>query len=400
MAASNLNEYVQKVAVALDEREGVKCAELLSFSHSHIANARLRVEAPEAVCSRFMAQPFDEMVAAHIKTIWASSKQQHDDAWQYQNMCVSAFIKGFGDMKEENWALPIMQTLILDLRNFARRADKRCSGKPGERQEKAAGTMMNAFRVCVADNRAKADDTKKWGMLFVVNQLFKTYFAVNKLDLLKPLIRAIDNCSLFDDFSLSQRVTYQYYVGRKALLDSDYALAERQLSFAFLNCHPSSARNRKLILVNLIPVRMLLGTLPTHELLTQNNLREFRPIVHAIRTGNLGLMEDALAKYEFFFVRTGIYLLVEKLKLIVIRQLFKKVQKMTGGFQLELQLFLDALHFAGMTDCDMEELECIMAGLISNDLIRGYISHQHQKVVFSRREPFPKVSTSRLIPQN
>ena len=67
MAASNLNEYVQKVAVALDEREGVKCAELLSFSHSHIANARLRVEAPEAVCSRFMAQPFDEMVAAHIK---------------------------------------------------------------------------------------------------------------------------------------------------------------------------------------------------------------------------------------------------------------------------------------------------------------------------------------------
>ena len=69
MAASNLNEYVQKVAVALDEREGVKCAELLSFSHSHIANARLRVEAPEAVCSRFMAQPFDEMVAAHIKVI-------------------------------------------------------------------------------------------------------------------------------------------------------------------------------------------------------------------------------------------------------------------------------------------------------------------------------------------
>ena len=76
-------------------------------------------------------------------------------------------------MKEENWALPIMQTLILDLRSFARRADKRCSGKPGERQEKAALTMMTAFRVCVADNRAKADDTKKWGMLFVVNQLFK-----------------------------------------------------------------------------------------------------------------------------------------------------------------------------------------------------------------------------------
>ena len=37
---------------------------------------------------------------------------------------------------------------------------------------------------------------------------------------------------------------------------------------------------------------------------------------------------------------------------------------MAGNHQLQLQLFLDALHFAGMTDCDMEELECIMAGLI------------------------------------
>jgi len=397
MATSNIDDYVRKVAIALDEREGVKCAELLSFQHSHIANARLRVEAPEAVCSRYMGQPFDEMTAAHIKTIWASSKQNHDDAWQYQNMCVQAFIKGFGNQKEENWGLPIMQTLILDLRNFARRADKRCPGKPGERQEKAAGTMMSAFRVCVADNRAKADDTKRWGMLFVVNQLFKTYFAVNKLDLLKPLIRAIDSCNLYADFSLSQRVTYQYYVGRKALLDSDYELAEQHLSFAYVNCHPSSARNRKLILVNLIPVRMLLGTLPTHELLTQNNLREFRPIVHAIRTGNLGLMEDALSRYEFFFVRTGIYLLVEKLKLIVIRQLFKKVKQMAGSHQLQLQLFLDALHFAGMTDCDMEELECIMAGLISNDLIRGYISDQYKKVVFSRKEPFPKVSSCKLL---
>ena len=104
---------------------------------------------------------------------------------------------------------------------------------------------------------------------------------------------------------------------------------------------------------------------------------------------------------------------MEKLKLIVIRQLFKNVQKMAGNHQLQLQLFLDALHFAGMTDCDMEELECIMAGLIrfffgefsiffykkifSNDLIRGYISHQHKKVVFSRREPFPKVANSKLL---
>ena len=88
MATSNLTDYVQQVAKAIDHREGIKCSELISFSHSHIANARLRVEAPEAICSRFMGPPFDEMTAAHVKTIWASSKQKHDEAWQYQNMCV------------------------------------------------------------------------------------------------------------------------------------------------------------------------------------------------------------------------------------------------------------------------------------------------------------------------
>lgn len=94
MATSNLTDYVQQVARAIDYREGIKASELLSFSHSHIANARLRVEAPESICSRFMGQPFDEMTAAHIKTIWASSKGNHDESWQYQNMCVQAFIKG------------------------------------------------------------------------------------------------------------------------------------------------------------------------------------------------------------------------------------------------------------------------------------------------------------------
>jgi hypothetical protein len=71
-------------------------------------------------------------------------------------------------------------------------------------------------------------------------------------------------------------------------------------------------------------------------------------------------------------------LIIEKLKLVVIRQLFKKVMKLAGHHQIQLQvqifklswilhlfqIFLDAINFAGMPECDMEELECLMAGLI------------------------------------
>lgn len=86
---------------------------------------------------------------------------------------------------------------------------------------------------CVSSSRAEPDDSKKWGMLNLVNQLFKIYFKVfhgsyfslqpltlllgshlnplqiNKLHLCKPLIRAIDSLTFKDSFSVAQLVTYK-----------------------------------------------------------------------------------------------------------------------------------------------------------------------------------------------
>lgn len=48
--------------------------------------------------------------------------------------------------------------------------------KPGELLEKAAECLMACFRVCAADNRSGEEETKRHGMLHLVNQLFKVYF--------------------------------------------------------------------------------------------------------------------------------------------------------------------------------------------------------------------------------
>lgn len=39
---------------------------------------------------------------------------------------------------------------------------------------------------------------------------------------MKPLIRAIESSPLKDRFLISQQITYKYFVGRKAMFDSDY----------------------------------------------------------------------------------------------------------------------------------------------------------------------------------
>jgi len=97
----------------------------------------------------------------------------------------------------------MMYAVCLDLRKLAAKADgqlrKEAKGtKPGATLEKAAEHMMSCFRTCALDSKSGEDVTKRWGMLNIVNQLFKIYFKVNKLHLCKPLIRAIESSPLKD----------------------------------------------------------------------------------------------------------------------------------------------------------------------------------------------------------
>ena len=96
-------------------------------------------------------------------------------------------------------------------------------------------------------------------MLAVVNQLFKIYFAINKLQLCKPLTRAIDTLAIKDEFAKSHLVTYRYFVGKKAMFDADYKLADEYLTYAFEHSHKSSRKNKRSILIYLLPVKMQLG---------------------------------------------------------------------------------------------------------------------------------------------
>lgn len=341
--------------------------------------------------------PYDEMVAAHLRCTYAVANHDFVEAYKCQTVVVQSFLKAFQAHKEENWALAMMFAVTLDLRIFANSAEqqlqKKGKGKVGDMLEKAAEQLMSCFRVCASDNRAGIEDSKKWGMLFLVNQLFKIYFKISKLHLCKPLIRAIDSSNLKDDYSMAQRVTYKYYVGRKAMFDSDFKLAEEYLSFSFQHSHRSCQRNKRLILIYLLPVKMLLGHMPTNQLLKKYDLMQFADVTKAVSEGNLLLLNEALAKHETFFIRCGIFLILEKLKIITYRNLFKKVYHLLKTHQLPLDAFLVALKMMQVEEVDIDEVQCILANLIYMGHIKGYISHQHQKLVVSKQNPFPPLSS-------
>ncbi|KAM4862285.1 PCI domain-containing protein 2 isoform X4 [Urocitellus parryii] len=315
---------------------------------------------PEEKCQQVLEPPYDEMFAAHLRCTYAVGNHDFIEAYKCQTVIVQSFLRAFQAHKEENWALPVMYAVALDLRVFANNADqqlvKKGKSKVGDMLEKAAELLMSCFRVCASDT-------------------------------------AIDSSNLRDDYSTAQRVTYKYYVGRKAMFDSDFKQAEEYLSFAFEHCHRSSQKNKRMILIYLLPVKMLLGHMPTVELLRKYHLMQFADVTRAVSEGNLLLLNEALARHETFFIRCGIFLILEKLKIITYRNLFKKVYLLLRTHQLSLEAFLVALKFMHVEDVDIDEVQCILANLIYMGHIKGYISHQHQKLVVSKQNPFPPLST-------
>lgn len=391
-----LNNYLSGVQRAWSAQDGQTVAGFVSLSDKHIMNRNLYLESPEGAVERQLDQPIDEIVAAHLKVLYyvGCEPREYMEAYKNQTQCTQAVVKMLQLLKEENWCLPIMYAVCLDLRILAQKCEEQGnSSKPGEILEKAAECLMGCFRVCAADNRSSEEDTKRLGMLNLVNQLFKVYFRINKLHLCKPLIRAIDSSAFKESFPLAEQITYKYFVGRKAMFDSDYKSADEFLSFAFQNCLRRFPKNKRLILIYLVPVKMLLGYMPKKSVLERYDVLQFHELACALKEGNVRRFDEVIQKHEAFFIKCGIYLLVEKLKFIAYRNLFKKVFLIQNTHQLDLKSFQSALEFVGETDITMDETHCIIANLIYEGRIKGYISHMHNKLVVSKQNPFPPLNT-------
>eukprot|EP00795_Rhopilema_esculentum_P016375 gene16375-7777_t len=133
--------------------------------------------------------------------------------------------------------------------------------------------------------------------------------------------------------------------------------------------------------------------MPSKKLLHKYKLDQFTDVAKAVCVGNLLLLNQALEKYQTFFIRSGIYLILEKLKIITYRNLFKKTCLLMNTHQLPIEAFKVALHYMGATDVDTDEVHCILANLIHMGYLKGYISYQHQKLVVSKKDAFPSLAT-------
>jgi len=263
--------------------------------------------------------------------------------------------------------------------------------------EDAARKIASAFGKCIDDRTSPPDQSRKWGVYYVVGLVLKSYFRLKKISLSKNILRALEanhDIPALEHYPRSHQVTFRYYLGMLYFLNEDHAKAEQELTLAFYHCHLEAHTNQERILAYLLSLRLLKGHLPSDELMERfPALSElFSPFVNAIRTGDITAFDRALEGRESKLVDLNLMLTVERARELCLRGLFRRVWVASDkASRIPIAMFHCSLRISGM-DVEQEEAECLVANMIYKGFMRGYISHEKQMVVLAMANAFPRLA--------
>jgi len=260
------------------------------------------------------------------------------------------------------------------------------------------------------NDRSKQEMTKKQGCLDITNHLLKISFKLNSMQMCLGFKRNTETVSFPPEtsFPLHQQVTFSFFKARLALLDADYVEAAKAFEFCLCNCPRRAKHNRRLILVFLIPVRILAGSFPTEALLAKHNLTNlYSGLCKAIKRGHLSAVESAIQRHRTSFLRLGLYLLLQKTKLVAYRNLFRTTHRILDAeARMNVSDLVTAVHVSSAgsspstalsSQWEESQVECVLANLIYHKLINGYLSHQHKKLVLAKTNPFPEIGANLYV---
>ncbi|XXG57070.1 hypothetical protein AAC387_Pa03g4317 [Persea americana] len=399
-AHRRITEYLNRFSDAVTSQDGPSLKPLLAVSSNspHLLSLadslNIFQDASRLIKQSDKYSQIGDILLPLLRSLQSFRIGRFVDAYIAFEKSSNAFLQEFRNW-ESAWAMEVVYVIAYEIRVLAERADRELasSGKIPEKLKGAGSFLMKVFGALAGKG------PKRVGALYVTCQLFKVYFKLGTVHLCRSVIRSIETARIFDfeEFPIRDKVTYMYYTGRLEVFNENFLAADQKLTYALKHCSPQSEANIRMILKYLVPVKLSIGILPTEWLLEKYNLVEYTDVVHALKRGDLRLLRHALQEHEDRFLRSGVYLVLEKLELQVYQRLVKKIyiiQKQrdpSKAHQVKLEVIVKALKWLEM-DMDVDEVECIMAILIYKNLMKGYFAHKSKVVVLSKQDPFPKLN--------
>lgn len=441
-------DFGANLAQAILREDGISASRLLSITNPQLidlGNSKSEAEVANDVRRQSLGDNsskedlmlWTEIAVAHWRVaVQVAYTQNLQAAYTAQNSLLVAVNRAAD--RTDNWILPVLFLVAKELRQLSIMADvQKKKSEEGAivdtggsttrtltaNLEEATRSINRSFTLCLNDRNPILEQTRKWGVYFFVGELFKIYFKLNKRALAKSVLKVLQNMQQqlppLEKFPRSHSVTFLYYTGVLLFIDEDYVGAKEKLTQAFAMCHKKATKNKEYILMYLIPAQLLTSKrrTPSQQLWDEfSNLEVvYKPLVTAVLTGDLKLFDSEMSARRRLFVKKYIYLAMEKVRVLVTTQLFRKVYLVqdkatripTEVFCLALKYSLTREGFVPVKDEDIDEdakeedekstpyskrqVEGHLAQLIYSGQMKGYVSRDRQMVVLSNKDAFPRV---------
>lgn len=397
-SSSSLSGFCSSFRRLAEDGQGVQLVRLLERSTlgSHDLGSESRLSATALSQG---GEVYGEVLSLYLLRLHAHQKGESVKELECVCTCLKTWVQRYIEAAGSGlWMTPLMMLLSALARNLATQQDqaKRSEANCDAYQKKLVEIHRDLFQ------KLNKERTKRAGYVWVCCELLRAYFRLGQISQCSFLLKAVTSSLSKDGFSPTDLpkaicVTFFFYWGKHCVFDDNLRDADERLSWAFSNCPAKSKSNRRKILLYLVPCKLRLGVLPSKDLLQTYDLVMFVDIVRAIREGNVKLFTERMEEYSADFIKMGTYLLMMKLKFMVLRTLCKGIHHQVRrrmGDNPDSKLDLDPFeHILNWQDgCDADETACILSNLIYQGAVKGYLSHERRKLVFAKDNPFPPPS--------
>jgi hypothetical protein len=402
----SLSQLSSRYRRFLEQEDGVALVNLLNPERRSIPLQELqqvRESQIQDACVGQAGEVYGEVLSLYLSSLRARNAGESVRELELMCTCLKTWVQRYIEADgTAQWMTPLMIYLCNTTRRVALQLDqaKRSENNSDGYLKKLVEIHRELFQ------KLNKERTKRAGHVWVCCELLRAYFRLGQISQCSFLLSAVSQSLNKDGFNPTDlpkaiAVTFFFYWGKHCVFDHNLKDADERLTWAFNNTPTKNKANRRKILLYLVPCKLRLGILPTQILLQSHDLDMFVDIVRAIREGNVRLFTEKMEEHAADFIKMGTYLLMMKLKFMVLRNLCKgvhlEVRRRMGdnaGTKLDLAPFEHVFNW--QDNCDADETACVLSNLIYQGAVKGYLSHEHRKLVFAKDMPFPPPSKWRM----
>lgn len=152
--------------------------------------------------------------------------------------------------------------------------------------------------------------------------------------------RIIYSSKIYGEISERYMDNFLFQKGKYALINENFLEAEQ----CFMKISLKTKGQKRLVMKYLVPCRIFLGRL--YEPPKEDNHVEYSEVIKTIKTADFKSYEELSKKYQKLWLKRGIYLLMDRIRIILWRTLVKRLFQIMG-VKIDLEIIERAVKARG-----------------------------------------------------